>query len=177
MIFLILNSRYSACYLSLSTEQFKSMLVSSKVSIKQQYTMITRWTEIAGDTLEPKLKDSTPSVPVPYEKDTMIESDSKQNTMQGFSFSICIPCTRFCPVPSWHHLLFGMRLYGCALCIRYWFLERRYPSVLVPTYHLLFPFIQYSWYIVVFIDNYELVRYVSQQRRLTRFPHWRFPYQ
>ena len=52
------------------------------------------------------------------------------------------------------------------------------PSVLVPTYHLWFPFIVYSLCIVVFInklrtrnnDYANSVRYVSQQRGQARFP-------
>ena len=80
---------------------------------------------------------------------------------------------------------FRIRFYCCTIFIRYWFLKSRFPSVLVPTYHLLFPFIVFSWCIVVFIDNLRArtceyansVRYVSQQRRRTRFPHLRFPYQ
>ena len=82
------------------------------------------------------------------------------------------------PVPLWHHLLFGIRFYCFVLFIKYWFLESRYKSVLVLTYHLLFPFIVFSWYIVVFIDNSRArtceyahsVRYVNQQRRRNPFP-------
>ena len=95
-----------------------------------------------------------------------------------FNFWICNPGTRFCPVPSWHHLLFGIRFYCCVLFIKHWFLESRFPSVLVPTYHLLFHFIVFSMCIVVFIGNLRArtcdyassVRYVSQQRRRTPFP-------
>ena len=84
-----------------------------------------------------------------------------------------------------HHLLFGIRFNRCVLFIKYWFLERRYPSVFVPTYHLLFPFIVFSWCIVVFIDKLRTrndeyansVRYVSQQLRRNPFSQIRFPYQ
>ena len=61
--------------------------------------------------------------------------------------------------------------------IRYWEIESRRPLGLVPTYHLLFPFIVYSWCIVVFIGNVRTrndeyansIRYISQQRGRTRF--------
>ena len=44
--------------------------------------MTTRLEEIAGDMLEPKMKDIyTFNFPVPYEKDTTLESDSKQKMM------------------------------------------------------------------------------------------------
>ena len=41
--------------------------------------------EIAGDMLEQKLKDSTLKKPVPDEKDTAIESDSKQKLMSRWN--------------------------------------------------------------------------------------------
>ena len=62
-------------------------------------------------------------------------------TLERFNYWICNRGTKFCPVLSWHHLLFGIRFYCCALLIKYWFLESRYSSVLVSTSHLLFPFI------------------------------------
>ena len=43
--------------------------------------MKTWWKEIAGDMLETKLKDIYSQKPVPDEKDTTIESDSKQKMM------------------------------------------------------------------------------------------------
>ena len=99
-------------------------------------------------------------------------------TLGRFNFWICTRGTRLCPVLSWHHLLFGIRFSCCVLFIKYWFLESRYPSVLIPTYHLLFPFIVFSWCIVVFINNLRAStcefansdRYVSQQRRWNPFP-------
>ena len=102
---------------------------------------------------------------------------------------IAVSIRQIRPVPSWHHSLFGIRFYCCVLFIKYWFLESRYTSVLVPTYQMLFPFILYSLYswciVVVFIDNLwtrneyaNLVRYISKQRRPTRFLRLlRFPYQ
>ena len=39
--------------------------------------------------------------------------------------------TRFCPVLSWHHLLFWIRFYCCVRIITYWFLESRCRLVLV----------------------------------------------
>ena len=95
----------------------------------------------------------------------------------GFQF------LRFCPVPSWHHLLFGIRFHCCVLYIRYWKIESRCVSVLVPTYHLWFPFIVHIICCIVnFIDNLRTkyneyansVHYVSEQKGRTRFPHLRF---
>ena len=108
----------------------------------------------------------------------------ENHTMRGFNFSICT-WTRFCPLPSWHHLLFEIRFWCCVLFIRYWKIESRCPSVLVPTYYLQLPFIMYSWCIFVFIDNLQtrndkyanLVCYISQQRERIRFAHLQFPYQ
>ena len=68
---------------------------------------------------------------------------------------------------------------------RCWFLESRYPSVLVLTYHLFFLSSCIHGILLFFIDNLRtrndehanLVRYVIQQRRRTRFSHLRFPYQ
>ena len=104
----------------------------------------------------------------------------QQLYMRGFNFSICTRRTKILSSSIMTSSLFGIscRFYSCLLFICYWFFENRYPSVLVPTYHLLFPFILYSSCIVVFIDNSRtrndeyanLVRYVSQQRRRTRFP-------
>ena len=50
-------------------------------------------------------------------------------TLRGFNFSICTWQSRFCPVPSWNHLLFWIRFYCCVLFIRYWFLGWRWPGV------------------------------------------------
>ena len=64
----------------LSSRTRKFSLVSCRLK-KKQYTMKTRWKEIAGDMSEPKLREifkSTLKKPVLDEKDTTTESDSKQ---------------------------------------------------------------------------------------------------
>ena len=61
------------------------------------------------------------------------------DTMRGFNLSICTWGTGFCPVPSWHHLLFGIRFYCYVLFIRYWFLESRCSNIShVISFHLVY---------------------------------------
>ena len=91
-------------------------------------------------------------------------------TLERFNFWIC----------TWHHVMFEIRFYFCVPFIKYWFLESRYPSVLVPTYHLLFPFILYSW-CIVFIDNLrarndKLLRELGSLRKSTKKTEPVFPF-
>ena len=73
--------------------------------------------------------------------------------MRGFNFSIFTPRSWFCPVPSWHHLLFGIRFYYFVFFIRSWKIKSRCLSVWFQ--HITCYFLPgvYSWCIVVFIDN------------------------
>ena len=95
-------------------------------------------------------------------------------TLRGFNILFCACRIRFCTVPSWRQPLFGIRFY-CVFFIRYWKIESKCPSVLVPTYHVRFLFIVYCVTYKSFIDNYRnheytnSVPYVSQQRGRTRF--------
>ena len=89
-------------------------------------------------------------------------------------------CLQLCTLGRFNYCICnrGTRFYCCVLFIKYWFPESIFRSVLVPTYHLLFFFMVFSWCIVDFIDNLRArtceypksVRYVSQQRRRNTFP-------
>ena len=105
--------------------------------------------------------------------------------MRGFNFLNCIWENIFWPVSSWDHLLFEIKFDCCVLFIRYWKIESKYTSVLVPTYHLQLAFVVYSWWIVVFIDNLRTgneeyansTLYVSHQRGRRQVPYLMFQYQ
>ena len=84
-------------------------------------------------------------------------------SVQGFNFSICTRRTRFCSVPSWHHLLFGIRLCYCVLFIRYWFIGSRCPLVLVPTNHLLFLLTTYKPEIIMRSTQIQFVTQVNKE--------------
>ena len=103
--------------------------------------------------------------------------------MWFFNFLICSR-TRFCPGPSWHHLLCGIRFYCCVLFIRYWKFESRCPQFWfqhIPAISFHRVFMAYCCFYRQFTNAKwrvrEFVRYVSQQRGRTTFPLLRFPYQ
>ena len=54
------------------------------------------------------------------------------------------------------------------LFIRYWKIESRCPSVLVPTYHLLFPFIVYCSFYRQLTNKKSRVRQMSSLRKSTK---------
>ena len=59
----------------------------------------------------------------------LIDLNGPIESLRFFNFSICTWKTRFCQVPSWHRLLFGISIYWCVLFIRNWKIESRCHSI------------------------------------------------
>ena len=95
---------------------------------------------------------------------------NRPRTISRFVF-VEIDSVRFHHTSSfiWNHILL------VSFFIRYWKIESRFPSVLVPTCHLRLPIIVSSCiYRHLRSRNHEcanLVSYVSQQRGRSRFSH------